>query len=206
MSCLVYPYKYTAMNLCFSTVFKLLTVLELASALTTIKMRIRMINSTVSSMMFAKFNWATSFSKRQFCSNSRILHPETGSLHLGYDPKSTKIKSIKPPLYLSSTFVFENSATGADAFGQVYGLDGKHTSLKTPFIYSRVTNPNLLTFEQRLAAWDKMNHCLLFSSGMAAISTLFHTLLKPGINILFHEFISFAKILTNKHNNMISCS
>eukprot|EP01084_Bolivina_argentea_P256752 432395_1 len=113
--------------------------------------------------------------------------PETCSLGLGYNPKLTVHKSIKPPLYLSSTFVFDSAEIGKEAFECVYGLNGKQATNSTPMIYSRVTNPNIILYEQRLANWDKMKHCLLFSSGMSAISTLAFSILKPGDHCIINR-------------------
>ena len=47
-------------------------------------------------------------------------------------------------------------------------------------IYSRLNNPNLQIFEERMAAWDRTEAGAMFASGMAAISTSMLALVRPG--------------------------
>ena len=51
-------------------------------------------------------------------------------------------------------------------------------------IYSRINNPNLQIFEERIAAWDHMELGAVFSSGMAAIMTSIFSQTKPGDYII----------------------
>ena len=71
------------------------------------------------------------------------FHPETLALSYGYNPSESKF-AIKPPLYLSSTWQFENAQIGKDTFAEVFGIGGKQPTDKTPFVYSRLNNPNLV--------------------------------------------------------------
>jgi cystathionine gamma-synthase len=53
-----------------------------------------------------------------------------------------------------------------------------------PFKYSREDNPTVHFVERKIALLEGGEDCLLFSSGMAAISTILISLLKSGDNIL----------------------
>jgi len=78
------------------------------------------------------------------------------------------------PVFLTSSYVFNNAAEAADRFsGQLPGN-----------IYSRFTNPTVRTFEQRLAAMEGGERCLAVASGMAAITTLGMGLLKAGDHVV----------------------
>jgi methionine-gamma-lyase len=54
-------------------------------------------------------------------------------------------------------------------------------------IYSRFNNPNLEVLEDRLALWEDAEAGLVFSSGMAAISTALWTFARPGDAIVYSE-------------------
>lgn len=107
----------------------------------------------------------------------RRFHPETFALGLGYDPDLSE-GSVKTPVFLTSTFQFKNAAQGKQFFEQAYGLveHGEAMGL----IYSRLNNPNLQIYEERIAAWEEMDRAALFASGLSAISTTIFALLRPG--------------------------
>lgn len=110
-------------------------------------------------------------------------NPETLALGYGYDPFLSE-GAVKPPVFLTSTFQFKNAEEGKRYFELAYGLRKQRPSEIPGLIYSRLNNPNLEIFENRLSAWDKTEEGAVFSSGMAAISTTLLTLLKPGDFIL----------------------
>ncbi len=107
------------------------------------------------------------------------FHPETLALGYGYDPFLSE-GSLKPPAFLTSTFQFRSAREGARYFELAYGLKQPAATEVPGLIYSRLNNPNLEIFEQRLSAWDQTERAAVFSSGMAAISTLCLGLLRPG--------------------------
>lgn len=111
------------------------------------------------------------------------LHPETLALGLGYDPFLSQ-GSIKPPVFLTSTFAFANAEEGKRFFELAYGLRQPEKEEEKGLIYSRINNPNLQIFEERLAAWDGTEQGATFASGMAAISTTMLGLLRPGDVVL----------------------
>ena len=82
--------------------------------------------------------------------------------------------SLTVPIYETSTFVFDSVAD------VIKYQEGKLNG----YLYSRYENPTVVAVEQKVAAVDGAEAALLFSSGMAAISTTLLTLLKPGDEIL----------------------
>lgn len=85
------------------------------------------------------------------------------------------------PIYASSTYVFDDAEQGMRRFsGQEEG-----------YIYSRWGNPTMTEAEEKIAALETFGlgievKGILHSSGMAAISTLMLSTLKPGDKILTH--------------------
>ncbi len=114
----------------------------------------------------------------------RDLHPETLALGYGYDPKLSE-GAVKAPVFLTSTFQFEKAEDGKRFFELAYGLREKDPGEVQGLIYSRINHPNAQIFEERMAAWDRMDRSAAFASGMAAITTLFFSLCKPGDVVLY---------------------
>jgi len=86
-----------------------------------------------------------------------------------------KVKPHIQPLYASSTYIYESPEDASKIF------EGKEQG----FIYSRWSHPNAETVEKKIEQLEtfglKMQaKALMFSSGMAALSALFQSLLKPG--------------------------
>ena len=114
----------------------------------------------------------------------RDLAPETLMMGFGYDPTLSE-GAIKAPLFQASTFVFRSAEDGKRFFEVAYGLREKEPDEALGLIYSRINNPNLEILEDRLAVWDKADRALVFSSGMAAISTAMLALTRPGDTVLY---------------------
>jgi methionine-gamma-lyase len=110
-------------------------------------------------------------------------HPETLALGLGYEASRSE-GSVKPPVFLTSTFQFESAEHGKHFFELAYGLKEKDKNESMGLIYSRINNPNLQIFEERMAAWDESESAASFASGMAAITTTILALVKPGDHII----------------------
>jgi cystathionine beta-lyase/cystathionine gamma-synthase len=51
---------------------------------------------------------------------NHMLHPETLMLNYGYDPQLSE-GAVKPPVFLTSTFVFRTAEDGQDFFDFVSG-------------------------------------------------------------------------------------
>jgi methionine-gamma-lyase len=114
---------------------------------------------------------------------NRRLHPETLMMGYGYAPGLSE-GSLKPPIFLTSTFVFENAQQGKDFFDLTSGRRQPRPGEKSGLVYSRFNNPNLEILEDRLAIWDQAERSAVFASGMAAISTTLFAFLRPGDAVL----------------------
>ena len=110
----------------------------------------------------------------------RQLKPATLMMGHGYDPMLSE-GSLKPPVFLTSTFVFPNAAAGKRHFE---GVTGKRPGGAEGLVYSRFNGPNQEILEDRLGIWEGAEDALAFSSGMSAIATLFLALVKPGDTIV----------------------
>lgn len=114
---------------------------------------------------------------------NRKLHPETLMMGYGYSPAMSE-GSLKPPVFLTSTFVFENAQQGKDFFDLTSGRRQLKPGEKSGLVYSRFNHPNMEILEDRLAIWDEAERCAVFASGMAAIATTCFAFLRPGDTIL----------------------
>lgn len=111
------------------------------------------------------------------------LAPETLMMGYGYSPGLSE-GALKPPIFLTSTFVFESAQQGKDFFDLTAGRRQPRPGEKSGLVYSRFNNPNFEILEDRLALWDGCDHAAVFASGMAAIATVMLAFLKPGDMVL----------------------
>lgn len=111
--------------------------------------------------------------------NGHPLKPETLMMSYGYDPQYSE-GSVKCPIFQTSTFAFKSAEDGKSFFELAYGLREQGPAEEPGLIYSRVNNPDLEILEDRLCLWDEAEAGLVFSSGMAAISTTMFSVLRPG--------------------------
>ncbi len=127
---------------------------------------------------------ADSYHKRKL--GNRVLQPETQMMGYGYDPKLSE-GSLKPPIFLTSTFVFRNAQDGKDFFDYTSGRRQPPPGQAAGLVYSRFNNPNLEVLEDRLSLWEGGEAACVFSSGMSAISTTLWAYLKPNDMLLMSE-------------------
>ena len=111
------------------------------------------------------------------------LNAETLMLGYGYDPSLSE-GSVKPPVFLTSTFVFQTAEQGRDFFDYLAGRRAPPVEGQTGLVYSRFNHPNLEIVEDRLAIHEKAASGLVFVSGMAAIVTLMLAYVRPGETVL----------------------
>jgi methionine-gamma-lyase len=104
------------------------------------------------------------------------LHPETLMMNYGYDPELSE-GAVKPPVFLTSTFVFKTAEEGRDFFDFVSGAG---------LVYSRFNQPNSEIVEDRLAVYERAESGVLFSSGMSAIATTLLAFVRPG-DVILHS-------------------
>jgi methionine-gamma-lyase len=115
---------------------------------------------------------------------SHALHPETLMLGYGYDPALSE-GSVKPPVFLTSTFVFRSAEEGRDYFDVVAGRKPAPEG-GAGLVYSRFNHPNSEIVEDRLAVHEGGEAALLFSSGMSAIATTLLAFARPG-DVVLHS-------------------
>jgi methionine-gamma-lyase len=101
---------------------------------------------------------------------------------LGYDPVLSE-GALKPPIFLTSTFAFENAAAGKRHFE---GITGKRPGGAEGLVYSRFNGPNQEILEDRLSIWDGAEDALCFSSGMTAICVLMLAFCSAG-DVIVHS-------------------
>jgi methionine-gamma-lyase len=114
----------------------------------------------------------------------RKLHPETQMLSYGYDPMLSE-GSVKPPIFLTSTFLFRSCEDGKKLFDVIGNRAPAPEGQSGGLVYSRYNNPNMELVEDRLALFDEAEAALVFSSGMSAIATALLAYVRPGDCIAF---------------------
>lgn len=87
--------------------------------------------------------------------------------------------SATVPIYQTSTFGFRSAEEGARCFaGESEG-----------YIYTRISNPTIKALEDQLASLENGYGGIAVSSGMAAVNTIFLTLLSSGDHIVSTDAI-----------------
>jgi len=114
------------------------------------------------------------------------LRPESLMMGYGYDPQLSE-GALKCPVFQTSSFVFKTAEEGKAFFELAYGLREKGPGEEPGLVYSRINNPDLQILEERLALWEHAEASLVFSSGMAAVSTTLLTFLRPGDTLLWSD-------------------
>lgn len=87
---------------------------------------------------------------------------------------TTEQNEHSSPLYLTSSFMFDNAEEMRAAFADETEAN----------IYSRFSNPNVQEFANKLALLEGAEACFATASGMAAITASFLTFLKTGDHLL----------------------
>lgn len=117
---------------------------------------------------------------------NHVLKPETLMLSYGYDPALSE-GSVKPPVFLTSTFVFRSAQEGKDFFDYVSGRRTPPPGSSAGLVYSRFNHPNSEIVEDRLALYERSEAAALFSSGMSAIATSVLAYARPGDSIVLSQ-------------------
>ena len=98
---------------------------------------------------------------------------ESLALHHGYTSETTT-KSAAVPIYMTTSYTFDNTQHGADLFN--LAVPGN--------IYTRIMNPTADVLEQRIAAMEGGIGGLAVASGMAAITYALQCICETGDNIV----------------------
>jgi cystathionine gamma-synthase len=102
------------------------------------------------------------------------LGPSTLAVH-GGEPRAKPAHALTTPIIQTATYTWANSQEVKDHF------DGK---IEERIDYGRYGNPTQRIAEAKLAALDGAGDCLLFSSGMAAMTTTLFALLSRGTHVV----------------------
>ena len=95
------------------------------------------------------------------------LSPQSLMMGHGYDPRLSE-GSLKPPIFLTSTFVFDSAADGKRFFE---GITGVRPGGSDGLVYGRFNGPDQEILEDRLALWEGADEAAVFCTGMAAITS-----------------------------------
>ena len=118
-----------------------------------------------------------------FSLNNTIMNGEqTKAIHAGEFPDPVT-KASSPNLVMSTTFVAE-----ADTTFSVEGLDENQG-----WIYTRWGNPTIRQLEDKMAALEKAESAVAFSSGMGAIVSLLFHLLRAGDHAIISD-VAYAAL------------
>lgn len=98
----------------------------------------------------------------------------TRAVHAGSHPDLATGAHITP-VYRTSTFAYGSFERGARMFA------GEESG----YVYTRIGNPTVRVFEEKLASLEGAEDAVAFASGMAAISALAFTFLQPGDELAF---------------------
>ncbi len=98
------------------------------------------------------------------------------AIHAG-EPREHYADAITTPIFQTSTFIFKNSKDIEE-----YTKDKKER-----FEYGRYGNPTELIAQNRLADLEGAEDCLVFSSGMMAITTTILSLVRTGDHIVITD-------------------
>ncbi len=99
---------------------------------------------------------------------------ETLQVHAGQETPDSATDARAVPVYLTTSYVFKDSATAAGRFGLTEGGN----------IYSRIMNPTSDAFEKRIAALEGGVAALATASGAAAISYAVQNIARAGDHIV----------------------
>jgi O-acetylhomoserine (thiol)-lyase len=113
---------------------------------------------------------------------------ETRQVHAGQRPEpNTGARAV--PIYQTTSYVFEDPESAAAYFNlQEYGNT-----------YSRIMNPTVAVFEERLANLESGSGAVAFASGIAAQAAALFTMLQPGDHVVASSMLYGGTVNQFKH-------
>jgi len=113
---------------------------------------------------------------------------DTRAIHAGQRPDPyTGARAV--PIFQTTSYVFEDTDSAAAYFNlQEYGNT-----------YSRIMNPTVAAFEERVASLEGGAGAVAFASGLAAQAGILFTLLTPGDHIVASQALYGGSITQLKH-------
>lgn len=117
-------------------------------------------------------------------SGPKTPHPDTLAVHAGQSPDpATGARAV--PIYQTASFVFPDTDVAAALF-----------NMETPgHVYSRLSNPTVAVFEERMAALEGGVGAIATASGQAALHLAIVTLMGQGGHI-----VASASLYGGSHN------
>src|SRR6185295_10972426 len=111
-------------------------------------------------------------------------HPDTLAVHAGQSPDpATGSRAV--PIYQTASYVFPDTETAAALF-----------NMETPgHVYSRLSNPTVAVFEERMAALEDGVGAIATASGQAALHLALVTLMGQGGHV-----VASASLYGGSHN------
>jgi O-acetylhomoserine (thiol)-lyase len=111
-------------------------------------------------------------------------HPDTLAIHAGQSPDpATGARAV--PIYQTASFVFPDADTAAALF-----------NMEVPgHVYSRLSNPTVAVFEERMAALEGGSGAIATASGQAALHLAIATLMGRGGHV-----VASASLYGGSHN------
>jgi methionine-gamma-lyase len=103
----------------------------------------------------------------------RRLKRQTLSIHSERNEKF-RMNAVSCPIFQTATFAFDSAEEGAALFA----------GTKTGYVYTRISNPTVDALQTTIAMLEGGYAALATASGMAAISTLFLTVLAAGDHVV----------------------
>jgi O-acetylhomoserine (thiol)-lyase len=117
-------------------------------------------------------------------SGPKTPHPDTLAVHAGQSPDPAT-GSRAGPIYQTASYVFPDTGTAAALF-----------NMEIPgHVYSRLSNPTVAVFEERMAALEDGAGAIATASGQAALHLAVATLMGQGGHI-----VSSASLYGGTHN------
>jgi O-acetylhomoserine (thiol)-lyase len=113
---------------------------------------------------------------------------DTRAVHAGQRPDPyTGARAV--PIFQTTSYVFEDTESAAAYFNlQEYGNT-----------YSRIMNPTVATFEERVASLEGGAGAVAFASGLAAQAAALFTMLQPGDHIVASGALYGGSVTQLKH-------
>ena len=117
-------------------------------------------------------------------SGPKTPHPDTLAVHAGQSPDpATGSRAV--PIYQTASYVFPDTDTAAALF-----------NMETPgHVYSRLSNPTVAVFEERMASLEGGAGAIATASGQAALHLAIVTLMGEGGHI-----VASASLYGGSHN------
>ena len=106
------------------------------------------------------------------------LNFDTRKIRAGYDPVDNNL-AVSPPIYQTTSYDFKNTEHAQNLF----------TYKEAGYLYTRVGNPTVTYFSERVKALDGAKNAVAVGSGMAAITYTLLNLASKGGTILASPYL-----------------